>query len=109
MSSAIDLTGTGNNLQFLVTNRSASTASSTASGGVNLIRRQSGFIARALFADPLLQPLADNGGPTQTYMPGTGSPVIDFGSNAAGYVDAFMQQINWGPAVGLYERYAKES
>ena len=31
---------------------------------------------------PLLGPLADNGGPTRTYLPQAGSPVIDAGSNA---------------------------
>jgi hypothetical protein len=28
-------------------------------------------------ADPLIGPLADNGGPTQTHLPGSGSPVVD--------------------------------
>jgi hypothetical protein len=32
-----------------------------------------------LFADPLLQPLADNGGPTPTMALGEGSPAIDIG------------------------------
>jgi hypothetical protein len=30
--------------------------------------------------DPALQPLADNGGPTQTMLPGEGSPALDAGS-----------------------------
>src|SRR5206468_417447 len=34
--------------------------------------------------DPLLGPLANNGGPTLTYAPQVGSPVIDAGSNPAG-------------------------
>jgi len=38
-----------------------------------------------LSADPLLQPLADNGGPTLTHALGEGSPAIDAGSN-----DAFL-------------------
>jgi hypothetical protein len=33
-----------------------------------------------LTADPLLQALADNGGPTQTMLPGVGSPALDAGS-----------------------------
>lgn len=33
--------------------------------------------------DPLLGPLADNGGPTQTHAPGAGSPAIDAGNNTA--------------------------
>jgi hypothetical protein len=32
-------------------------------------------------SDPLLAPLADNGGPTQTMLPAAGSPAIDAGSN----------------------------
>ena len=32
--------------------------------------------------DPLLGPLADNGGPTQTHLPARGSPVIDTGDPA---------------------------
>jgi hypothetical protein len=35
------------------------------------------------FRDPKLGPLADNGGPTQTMRPQTGSVAIDHGSNAA--------------------------
>ncbi|HEY1376699.1 MAG TPA: choice-of-anchor Q domain-containing protein, partial [Gemmataceae bacterium] len=34
--------------------------------------------------DPLLDPLADNGGPTLTHLPLPGSPAIDGGSNPAG-------------------------
>lgn len=33
--------------------------------------------------DPLLGPLADNGGPTLTHLPGVGSPAIDQGDNAS--------------------------
>ncbi len=34
--------------------------------------------------DPMLGPLADNGGPTLTHLPQDGSPVIDAGSNLSG-------------------------
>jgi len=37
-----------------------------------------------IHADPLLLPLADNGGSTQTHALATGSPAIDHGNNAAG-------------------------
>jgi hypothetical protein len=37
-----------------------------------------------LRTDPLLQPLADNGGPTQTHALTAGSPAIDTGSNLLG-------------------------
>jgi parallel beta-helix repeat protein len=36
--------------------------------------------------DPLLGPLQDNGGPTRTYQPLAGSPVIDAGDNAGAAV-----------------------
>lgn len=38
-----------------------------------------------LDGDPLLQPLADNGGPTRTHAPAEGSPVIDAGANPNDY------------------------
>jgi len=37
--------------------------------------------SNAIFADPLLGSLADYGGPTQTYFPGTGSAAIDSGDD----------------------------
>src|SRR5204862_393147 len=40
--------------------------------------------SRAAPLDPLLGPLADNGGPTPTHAPLPGSPLIDYGSNLAG-------------------------
>jgi hypothetical protein len=36
--------------------------------------------ANPVFGDPLLGPLADNGGPTRTHMPAAGSPARDGGS-----------------------------
>jgi parallel beta-helix repeat protein len=72
--------------------------------------------------DPLLAPLADNGGPTQTCAPLPGSPAIDRGSNAAGltydqrgvgYARVLGAQADIGayeaapplaaPTVGLYD------
>jgi hypothetical protein len=38
-------------------------------------------------ADPLLNPLSLNGGPTSTRLPGIGSPAIDAGSNPDGVVN----------------------
>lgn len=40
-----------------------------------------------LNVDPLLQPLANNGGATATHRPAAGSPVINFGYNAGGQVN----------------------
>lgn len=34
---------------------------------------------------------------------------MDYGARAAGYVDAFMEAINWDNAQKLYDRYARES
>ena len=62
------------------------------SAGYNLIKDQGGPAPGGTYCDlvggaagdtfdqdPLLQPLADNGGPTETHLPGPGSPVIDTG------------------------------
>jgi Periplasmic copper-binding protein (NosD) len=38
--------------------------------------------ANAVTADPLLGSLANNGGPTQTYLPGVGSEAVDVGDDA---------------------------
>ena len=46
-------------------------------GGGNLVFGGGGCPATMTWADPLLLPLADNGGPTQTMAPGAGSPAID--------------------------------
>jgi Fe-Mn family superoxide dismutase len=34
---------------------------------------------------------------------------MDYGAKAAGYVDAFMQQIRWDNVAGLYERFSKQA
>ncbi|MGD8586633.1 MAG: choice-of-anchor Q domain-containing protein, partial [Chloroflexota bacterium] len=49
--------------------------------GLNLADDTTCFTASAtrLIADPLLEPLTDNGGPTLTHLPGEGSPAIDSG------------------------------
>ncbi len=36
-----------------------------------------------IFSDPLLGPLADNGGPTLTMLPGAGSPALNAGGDVA--------------------------
>lgn len=59
-SRSLQITDSGNNLQFPGTTCGAAITS----------------------ADPLLQPLANNGGLTQTHALGTGSPTINAGSNA---------------------------
>lgn len=33
---------------------------------------------------------------------------MDYGSGAAGYVDAYMQAINWNNTAGLFDRYSRQ-
>lgn len=57
------------------------------SGANNLVQSPGVSVslpADTLNDDPLLQPLANNGGPTYTHALGAGSPAIDAGSNSAG-------------------------
>lgn len=58
----------------------------TVSGNNNLIVSANiGFLpSDTISTDPLLLPLADNGGPTLTHALGDGSPAIDHGNNIAG-------------------------
>ena len=59
--------------------------------------------------DPLLGPLQDNGGPTQTHALLTGSPAIDIGGNAlipAGTITdqrGFLRVVNGTVDIGAYE------
>lgn len=58
--------------------------------------------------DPLLLPLADNGGPTQTHALAPGSPAIDAGNNAAGLATdergvPFARSVGAGPDIGAFE------
>jgi hypothetical protein len=54
----------------------------TLSGSHNLIEDGSGGLPDTITGDPMLGSLANNGGPTQTFAPLTGSPAIDAGSDA---------------------------
>jgi len=59
-------------------------------------------------ADPLLQPLADNGGPTMTHAPGAGSPAIDAGNNLAALPGdqrglPFLRTFGAKPDIGAFE------
>jgi hypothetical protein len=52
-----------------------------------------------LSADPLLETLASNGGPTQTILPGPGSPVIDQGSDNQQTINADQRGL---PRIGQF-------
>ncbi|HET7843170.1 MAG TPA: choice-of-anchor Q domain-containing protein, partial [Xanthomonadales bacterium] len=59
--------------------------------------------------DPQLGPLADNGGPAPTHVPGAGSPVIDAGGNPTGAQfdqrgAPFARVVGAGPDIGSIER-----
>jgi hypothetical protein len=59
-------------------------------------------------ADPLLQPLANNGGPTLTHALGDGSPAIDMGNDAAGLVfdqrgNPYTREFGAAADVGAFE------
>ncbi len=65
--------------------------------------------ADTITADPMLEPLADNGGFTMTHALSAGSPAIDAGDNAAGlHTDQRGQgfpRVNGAQAdIGAYER-----
>ena len=55
--------------------------------------------------DPLLGPLADNGGPTQTMLPLPGSPMIDSGGASALATDqrGFTRTVGSAPDIGAAE------
>lgn len=62
----------------------------TINGAANIFGSRSALITvptDTLDVDPLLRPLAANGGPTRTHALGTGSPAIDAGSNPAALIN----------------------
>jgi len=64
--------------------------------------------ADTLAVDPLLQPLADNGGPTRTLALGEGSPAIDAGNNAAALAfdqrgEGFVRVSGTAADIGAFE------
>jgi parallel beta-helix repeat protein len=67
------------------------------------------FDSTTLRSDPLLQPLAENGGPTLTHALGIGSPAIDAGDNAVGLKwdqrgYGFPRGVGYKPDIGAFER-----
>ncbi|HET7064061.1 MAG TPA: kelch repeat-containing protein [Rudaea sp.] len=82
----------------------------TVSGSHNLVMSPSptNVDVFGINADPLLLPLADNGGPTQTHALMPGSPAIDAGSNPAGLATdqrgaPFARVVGAAPDIGAFE------
>jgi hypothetical protein len=64
--------------------------------------------AGTLTADPLLQPLANNGGPTRTHLLTAGSPALDAGANPMGFDfdqrgPGFPRAVGAAPDIGAAE------
>jgi hypothetical protein len=79
------------------------------SGHNNLIMSTMAAVpADTIKTDPLLLPLTDNGGPTQTHALAPGSPAIDAGNNLAGLTTdqrgaPFVRSAGAGPDIGAFE------
>ncbi|MBA8888626.1 hypothetical protein FHW12_002859 [Dokdonella fugitiva] len=84
----------------------------TVGGANNLVPNAGGpatMPADTITADPLLQPLANNGGATPTHALGDGSPAIDAGNNAIGLVfdqrgEGYPREAGVAADIGAYER-----
>ena len=88
------------------------------SGANNLVPNAPGLPAEmpsdTLTADPLLLPLADNGGATQTHALGDGSPAIDAGNDAIGLVfdqrgDGFLREVGAAADIGAFETQSAQT
>lgn len=79
------------------------------SGANNLIRQSTLTVpAGTLQTDPLLLPLADNGGYTPTHALAAGSPAIDAGSNTASLIGdqrggEFTREVGVAADIGAFE------
>ena len=82
-------------------------ATVTGSNDIVIAGSQIALPGDTLAQDPLLEPLAYNGGPTLNHALGTGSPAIDTGVNSGGLsMDqrGFGRTIGANPDIGAYER-----
>lgn len=83
----------------------------TISGANNLVPNPSGpgeLPGDTITQDPLLLPLADNGGPTLTHALGENSPALDAGNNVLGLVfdqrrANFMREYGAATDIGAFE------
>ncbi|HEY2396176.1 MAG TPA: choice-of-anchor Q domain-containing protein [Rudaea sp.] len=83
------------------------------SGHNNLVMAtRSSVPADTITSDPMLLPLADNGGPTQTHALASGSPAIDAGNNLAGLATdqrGLVRVAGARPDIGAFESNAAAS
>lgn len=76
------------------------------SGNNNLVESQSGYLGGiAATSDPQLGPLANNGGPTQTYALLAGSPALDVGSSTGVPTADQRGQPRGTVDIGAYEAH----
>lgn len=81
------------------------------SGGKNIVETRGPLLilpADTLTSDPLLLPLANNGGPTRTHALGNNSPALDRGSNTLNLATdqrgpGFPRHSNGGVDIGAFE------
>jgi hypothetical protein len=84
------------------------TATSSLIGNATGTTFAAGSGANITGTDPMLGPLADNGGPTRTHALLPGSPAIDHGSNPAGLVadqrgGLFLRTVGAAADIGAFE------
>jgi hypothetical protein len=92
-------------------------AESAVTGGNNVVIVASGATvlpADTIALDPMLSPLADNGGPTPTVAPYRGSPAVDAGANPVGFAEdqrgaEFPRTVGRGTDIGAVELQENES
>jgi hypothetical protein len=83
---------------------------STLDGADNIIRASHAALPPdTISADPMLLPLANNGGPTRTHALMFESPAIDAGNNAASATSdqrgqPYARVVGAGPDIGAFER-----
>ncbi|TCO41252.1 choice-of-anchor Q domain-containing protein [Dokdonella fugitiva] len=82
-------------------------AAVTGSNDIVIAHSQIALPGDTLAQDPLLEPLAYNGGPTLNHALGTGSPAIDTGVNSGALSTdqrGFGRTVGANPDIGAYER-----
>ena len=94
----------------------ASDIAGTIVGFNNIIQAATSYTtlpADTIGADPLLLPLANNGGPTQTHAFRDGSPAFGNGSNPSGFANdqrgsGYARTINGATDIGAFQQQARD-